>query len=192
VGAHRPLPHRRLGRLHHRMAWLHSFTGARSTSAPPLPPPPVTVTMTVTQVTTPSPEPVPSLPEGTDGAAQAACTAHAQAVLLHGKGRRTEAAIQRKAAEEAAFSSAVPAHRALKGREPREVTARLGDWCTEHFPDAEARTASPRPTSTRGGSRSPLPPVPETAPTTDSLISPGCRTPAPGSREPEDPECAGR
>ncbi|MEO3782138.1 hypothetical protein ABGB12_02325 [Actinocorallia sp. B10E7] len=146
-------------------AWLKSFTASRPQppDARPAAPPPVTVTVTVTRTPVdptgrsgrePSEkptDPAAPLPPGTDGAAQTACSALIQATALRQTGHRAEAAVQSRAAEEAALSSSVPALRALKGRPAKEIAGRLRTWCPRHFPGLKPKPypSSPPPASLR-------------------------------------------
>ncbi|GAA2722426.1 hypothetical protein [Actinocorallia aurantiaca] len=177
-------------------AWLKSFT-----VSPPPPPkarPAVTVTVTVTSAVPAGPSgrspdedrPV-ALPRGTDGAAQTACSALVQAEVLRRKGRRAEAAVRGKAAQEAALASAVPALRTLKGRPAKEVTARLGAWCPRHFPGLSPKPfpSSPLPAPLRSGARRTATASPACS-SSDSYargLDPG--RPDFGDQDPNDPRC---
>ncbi|GAA0947859.1 hypothetical protein [Actinocorallia libanotica] len=141
--------------------WLRSFTLTSSPPGPPDPvvaPPPATVTVTATPpAAAPAEKPARrgrasatfSLPPGTDGAAQAACSARTQAAVLREDGRRAEAAAQNEVAEEAARASTVPALKDMKKLRPKEIASRLDTWCPRHFPDLKpvSPSASPRPTT---------------------------------------------
>jgi len=144
-------------------AWLKAFTEPPSPDSLPVAlPPTVTVTVTVTasppRRTSGRASAAFSLPPGTDGAAQAACSARAQAAALRGEGRRAEASAQAKAAEEAALASSVPALRSLKKHPAEELPARLDTWCLRHFPGLGARPLppSPRPGPTAGRGTRPV------------------------------------
>lgn len=177
-------------------AWLKSFTAAPPRAPRPVAaPPPVTVTVTVTESparrdTRGRASATFSLPPGTDGAAQAACGARAQAAALRGANRRAEAAAQAEAAEEAALASAVPALRDLKKLPAKETAARLAAWCSRHFPDLTSRPlpSSPRPSGSRPAE--PRPQGARTAAPVCGTFDSSDRGPGLDGRDSGDPRCA--